>query len=72
MNRQEYMEILSGQIRCRQAVPLVIKELEVHIEEQKADFLAEGMQESEAEEMAVKEMGDPVEVGIWMESTGRR
>ena len=52
MNRQEYMEILSGQIRCRQAVPLVIKELEVHIEEQKADFLAEGMPESEAEEMA--------------------
>ena len=71
MNRQEYMEILSGQIRCRQAVPLVIKELEVHIEEQKADFLAEGMPESEAEEMAVKEMGDPVEVGIWMDGIHR-
>ena len=56
MDRQEYMELLSGQIRCRQAVSLVTKELEVHIDEQKADFLAEGMSESEAEEMAVKDL----------------
>ncbi len=67
MDRQEYMERLGGQIRCKRAVPLVTKELEAHIEEQKEDFLAEGISEQEAEELAVKEMGDPVEVGIQMD-----
>ena len=65
------MEILSGQIRCKRAVPLVTKELEAHIEEQKADFLAEGMSESEAEELSVREMGDPVEAGIQMDGIHR-
>ena len=71
VDRQRYMEILSGQIRCKRAVPLVTKELEAHIEEQKADFLAEGMSESEAEELSVREMGDPVEVGIQMDGIHR-
>ncbi len=71
MDRQRYMELLGGQIRCKRAVPLVTKELEAHIEEQKADFLAEGMSESKAEELAVKEMGDPVEVGIQMDGIHR-
>lgn len=71
MDRQEYMELLTGQIRCKRAVPLVAKELEAHIEEQKADFLAKGMSERDAEEMAVKEMGDPVEVGVQMDGIHR-
>ena len=64
MDRRNYLEILSEQIRCKRALPLVTGELEVHIEEQKADFLAEGMTEREAEEAAVREMGDPVAVGV--------
>ncbi len=71
MDRQRYMELIGGQIRCRRAVPLVTKELEAHIEEQKKDFLAEGMPENEAEEMAVREMGDPVAVGIQMDAVHR-
>lgn len=71
VDRQRYMEILSGQIRCKRAVPLVTKELEAHIEEQKADFLAKGMSESEAEELSVREMGDPVEAGIQMDGIHR-
>lgn len=69
--RQEYMELLSRQIRCRRAVPLVTKELEAHIDEQKEYFMKEGISEQEAERMAVGEMGDPVEVGIEMDRIHR-
>ncbi len=71
MDRKEYIGLLSGQIRCKRALPFVTRELEMHIEEQKKDFLAEGMSECEAEELAVKEMGDPVEVGIMMDGIHR-
>lgn len=71
MDRQEYIKLLTEQIRCKKALPLVTGELEVHIEEQKRDFMAEGMSEREAEEMAVREMGDPVEVGVWMDEIHR-
>lgn len=71
MDRRNYIELLSAQIRCKKALPLVTKELEVHIEEQKADFMAEGMTEREAEEAAVREMGDPVEVGAEMDRIHR-
>lgn len=66
MDKRNYIELLSDQIRCKRALPLVTEELELHIEEQKADFMAEGMTEREAEEAAVREMGDPVEVGVEM------
>lgn len=50
---------------------IVERELEAHIEEQKADFMASGMTESEAEAAAVAEMGDPVEVGVDMDRIHR-
>lgn len=71
MDRQEYMELLARQIRCRKAIPLVTKELEAHIEEQKEYFMKEGRSEQEAEQMAVREMGDPVEVGIGLDGIHR-
>lgn len=71
MDRRNYLEQLSSQIRCKRVIPLVTKELELHIEEQKADFLAEGMTEREAEEAAVREMGDPVSVGVEMDRIHR-
>lgn len=43
------------------------KELEDHMEDQKTDFMADGMTEQEAEEAAVTEMGDPVDVGVQMD-----
>lgn len=64
MDRHEYMELLSKRIRCRRAIPMVLREIETHIEEQKEEFLSEGMNMQEAEEAAVREMGDPVAVGI--------
>lgn len=71
MRREKYLEILEGQIRCKKARSAVRDEVEEHILEQKEAFLREGMGEQEAEEKAVKEMGDPVEAGIALDRIHR-
>ena len=71
MDKRRYIQTVTEQIRCKRALPLVTKELEDHIEDQKCDYMAEGMEPSEAEEAAVLEMGDPVEVGIEMDRIHR-
>lgn len=64
LDRNEYLEIVSAQIRCKRAVPYLRGELEDHIEDQKDAYIAEGMTSFEAERAAVREMGDPVKVGV--------
>ena len=63
MRAEEYLTILTDQIRCRMARGAVREEIRCHIEDQTAAFLSEGMEQAEAEEAAVREMGDPVETG---------
>ena len=63
MKREEYLQILTDQIRCRMARDAVKEEYCAHIEDQMQDFMSEGMDRKEAEKAAVKEMGDPVETG---------
>ena len=58
MDRNEYLEIVMEQIRCKRAVPYLKGELEDHIQDQKDAFIADGMIPEEAEMMAVREMGD--------------
>ena len=50
---------------------MVIKELKDHIEEQRDDYIAEGMTIQEAEEEAVRQMGDPIEVGVSLDRIHR-
>lgn len=71
MNRRSYLDALLGQIHCRRACPMIEEELQGHIDEQKRDFMADGMTEQEAEEAAVLEMGDPVEVGKQLDKIHR-
>ena len=63
MNRKEYLTNLTEQIQNRNAKQLVLEEITAHIEDQKEAYLLEGKDETEAEELAVKEMGDPVDAG---------
>ena len=58
------MHTLTEQIRCKMARGTIEQEINDHIEDQKEEFLSEGMSQTEAEEAAVREMGDPVEVGL--------
>ena len=67
MDKKKYIPMVTEQIRCKRALPLVTKELEGHIEDQKSDYMKAGMNAEEAEEAAVLEMGDPVEVGVEMD-----
>lgn len=71
MEMHEYLDILSEQIRCKKARPMIVEELENHIEDQAEAYRAEGMKEEEALDKAVKEMGDPVETGMELDRIHR-
>ena len=71
MKAEEYLKTLTDQIRCKMAREAVRDELLGHIEDQKAAFISEGMEQDEAEEAAVLEMGDPVETGNEMDRIHR-
>lgn len=38
MERRDYLELMTGQIRCKKMCPVIAKEVEDHIEDQKAGF----------------------------------
>lgn len=61
---EEYLEKLLSQIRCKKARPYIEEEIRSHLESQTEDNISSGMSREEAEQMAVKDMGNPVEVGI--------
>lgn len=63
MKKEEYLRILAEQIRCKQARDEVLEEIRSHIEDQEGVYISEGLTREEAEEEAVREMGDPVEAG---------
>ena len=42
MRREEYLHILTEQIRCKMARGTIEQEINDHIEDQKAEFLGEG------------------------------
>lgn len=61
---EEFLEKLLSQIRCKKARPYIKDEIRMHIEDQISDNIRSGMSKEEAEREAIKDMGDPVEVGI--------
>ena len=71
MNREEYIRILTDQIRCVKARNMVADEIKMHIEDQALSYQEQGMKEDQAIEAAVKDMGDPVEVGVSMDRIHR-
>lgn len=71
LDRQEYLTALADQIRTKRARAMVAEEVEAHIEDQKQDFIAHGLNEAEAEAAAVMEMGDPVEAGVKLDRVHR-
>ena len=64
MDVQEYLHLLGEQIQNRHARRSVLTEMENHIEEQAEEYEAHGMEAAQARQEAVKEMGDPVCVGL--------
>lgn len=61
---EEYIEKLISQIRCKKARPYIEEEIRNHIEDQISENVSNGMDRDEATLEAVKDMGDPVSVGV--------
>lgn len=59
-----YLQSVCEQIRWKKARQAVYQELECHLQDQKDAFLSEGMQDKEAEQKAIAEMGDAMAVGL--------
>jgi len=60
---KEFIEKVCGEIKAKNARGAISNELIAHIEDLKAAYIKNGMNENIAEERAVEEMGDPVTVG---------
>ena len=71
MNIEEYITTLIAQIRCKQARQGVAQEIRDHISDQTRAYEQNGMEHEKAIEMAVREMGDPVEAGIALDRIHR-
>ena len=67
----EYLKTLLEQIRCKKTRPYVKKEFQDHIEDQIGANMQAGMDREQAEREAVRDMGDPVETGISLDSVHR-
>ena len=66
-----YLETVAEQIRWKRARPVLVRELEQHLMDQRDAFVKAGKPEDEAEQLAVEDMGDPVEVGAALDAVHR-
>lgn len=63
MNKETYLRTLAKYIRNASVRTEIMKEYENHITDCKEALMKSGMGEKEAEEEAVRQMGDPIEAG---------
>ena len=63
MKTDEYLELVTEQIRSRIARDPIREELYVHMLDQKEAYMDEGMSEEEAERETIQGMGNPVKIG---------
>lgn len=68
---EEFIRSVTEQIRCVRARNGVAKELSDHIEDQTAAYEEAGESHEDAVKRAVREMGDPVEVGVELDRIHR-
>jgi len=67
----EYLEVVCRQIRWKKAQASVLEEIENHIIDQKNAFISDGLNEEEATDKAIAEMGDPIVVGEQLDRVHR-
>ena len=67
MKEREYLKELGKKITDSSVRKEIVNEYEAHIEDCKAALMESGMTEVEAEEEAVRQMGDPQEAGEAMD-----
>lgn len=65
----EYLEVVGQQIRWKKAHSPVLEEINNHIIDQKNAFVNDGLNEEEATDKAIAEMGDPIVAGEQLDRT---
>lgn len=68
---EDYIRILTEQIRCVRAREDVAREIRTHIQDQASFYEKQGMGREEALRKAVRDMGDPVSIGVEMDRIHR-
>ncbi len=68
---EEFIDTLTQQMRCARARDGVARELSDHITDQTQAYEQAGMAHEQAVARAVREMGDPVEIGVSMDRIHR-
>lgn len=63
MDIKEYLNNVCKCIKYKPANKAISEELETHIQDIKSDYLCKGLSENEAEENAIKQMGDAKKIG---------
>ena len=63
MDIKEYLNNVCKQIKYKPANKVISEELESHIQDMKSDYLCKGFSENEAEENAIKQMGNAKKIG---------
>jgi len=63
LNKKEFLDDVCKQIQYKPVRKSIAEELEMHIQEKKEAYIENGMQEIEAEETAVSQMGFAEEIG---------
>ena len=71
MKMDEYLKTVTEQVRCSKMHDSITEELKDHILDQAEAFEEEGADHEKALELAVKEMGDPVETGVALDRIHR-
>ncbi|WMJ86286.1 permease prefix domain 1-containing protein [Anaerocolumna sp. MB42-C2] len=65
--KEDYLELMTCQIRCKKARDMIAEEISQHIDDQKESYINEGFDKDTALITALKQMGDPLEVGKQMD-----
>lgn len=71
MRMDEYLRTVTEQVRCSRMHDFIAEELKDHILDQAEAFEEEGTDHEQALELAVREMGDPVETGVALDRIHR-
>ena len=71
MRMDEYLRTVTEQVRCSRIHDSIAEELKDHILDQAEVFEEEGADHEQALELAVREMGDPVETGVALDRIHR-
>ncbi|MCL2774156.1 MAG: permease prefix domain 1-containing protein [Oscillospiraceae bacterium] len=68
---EQFILTVCKQIKTKDVLGSIIDELLTHIEDQKSTYIKNGMDDNTAEEKAVEQMGNPMEVGEYLNQIHR-